>query len=87
MEKRVIYPNNNGGISILIPAMACGLTIEQIAQKDVPYGVPYLIVEADVIPSDRTYRNAWTADFSLPDGHGGGFVPEIVVESSPSEEV
>jgi hypothetical protein len=56
---RIIYPTPEGGVAILIPAADCGLTIEQIAAKDVPAGVPYSIVEASDIPSDRTFRNAW----------------------------
>ena len=67
--QRIIYPNETG-ISIIIPA-DCGLTIEQIAIKDVPAGVPFLIVDTATIPTDRTYRDAWTADFSTPDGVGG----------------
>lgn len=69
MTRRVIYPTDDGGIAILIPA-ECGLTIEQIAAKDVPTGKPYLIVDVSEIPEDRTYREAWAADFSNPDGVG-----------------
>ena len=56
---RIIYPTQEGGVAIIIPALDCGLTAEQIAAKDVPVGVPYKIVEADTIPTDRTFRNAW----------------------------
>lgn len=56
---RIIYPTPEGGVAIIIPAHECGLTVEQIAAKDVPPGVPFRIVEADTIPSDRTFRNAW----------------------------
>jgi hypothetical protein len=56
---RIIYPTTEGGVAIIIPAPECGLTIEQIAAKDVPAGVPYRIVEAAAIPTDRTFRNAW----------------------------
>lgn len=59
MNQRIIYPNDNGGVSVIIPAPECGLTIEQIAARDVPAGKPYKIVDATVIPSDRTFRNAW----------------------------
>lgn len=62
--KLIIYPNDNGGICILTPAPECGLSIEQIAAKDVPAGKPYKIVDAADIPADRTFRNAWTADFT-----------------------
>jgi hypothetical protein len=56
---RIIYPTPEGGVAIIIPAPECGLTIEQIAAKDVPAGTPYKVVDATDIPSDRTFRNAW----------------------------
>ena len=56
---RIIYPTPEGGVAIIIPAPGCGLTIEEIAAKDVPAGVPFRIVEADTIPEDRTFRAAW----------------------------
>ena len=59
MDKRIIYPNDDGGVSIIVPASECGLTIEEIATKDVPEGKPYKIVDVADIPSDRTFRNAW----------------------------
>ena len=70
MNKRIIYKNSDGTISIIIPT-DCGLTVEQIARKDVPTGLNYKIVDASEIPSDRTFRNAWTIDDSeLTDGVG-----------------
>lgn len=59
MNSRIIYPNDEGGVAVIIPAPECGLTIEQIAIKDVPAGKPYKIVDVADIPSDRTFRNAW----------------------------
>jgi hypothetical protein len=59
MNQRIIYPNDDGGVSIIVPAPECGLTIEEIAAKDVPAGKPYKIVDVSDIPSDRTFRNAW----------------------------
>ena len=59
MNQRIIFPTDDGGVAIVIPAPECGLTIEQIAAKDVPAGKPYQIVSVDDIPSDRTFRNAW----------------------------
>lgn len=58
MNKRIIYPTDNGGVAVIIPA-DCGLTIEQIAAKDVPAGKTYKIVDVSSIPSDRTFRDAW----------------------------
>lgn len=59
---RIIYPLPDGGVAIVIPAGE--LPIEQVAAKDVPAGVPYRIIDASEVPSDRTFRAAWTADFS-----------------------
>jgi hypothetical protein len=58
-DKRIIYPTDEGGVAVIVPAPECGLTIEQIAAKDVPPGKPYQIVDVSEIPSDRTWRNAW----------------------------
>ncbi len=69
MSYKIIYPNEIG-IAIVNPTGA--LSLIDTALKDVPAGVPYLIVEASEIPTDRTFRNAWEADFSNPDGYGLG---------------
>jgi hypothetical protein len=58
MNKRIIYQTEDGGVAIIVPA-DCGLTIEQIAAKDVPAGKQYKIVDVADIPTDRTFRNAW----------------------------
>lgn len=59
MNSRIIFENDEGGVSIIVPAPESGLTIEQIAAKDVPAGKPYQIVDVSEVPSDRTFRNAW----------------------------
>ena len=59
MDKRIVYTNDDGTISIIVPTDECGLTVEQIAEKDVPSGKTYNIVDVADIPSDRTFRNAW----------------------------
>jgi hypothetical protein len=51
---RIIYQNEAGGVSIIIPAESV-----ELALKDVPEGVEYKIVNASEIPSDRTFRAAW----------------------------
>lgn len=70
---KIIYKNQDGGISIIHPTVEALsiMTIEEIAKKDVPTGVAFAIVEDDFIPSDRTFRDAWTVDDSLlTDGVG-----------------
>jgi len=70
MTQRIIYQNESGGVAIITPC-DCGLTIEQIAAKDVPTGKPYKIVDASEIPTDRQWRNDWTVDEAdLTDGVG-----------------
>jgi hypothetical protein len=59
MNQRIIYPTDNGGVAVIIPADECGLTIEEIAAKDVPTGKAYKIVDIADIPTDRTFRGAW----------------------------
>jgi hypothetical protein len=60
MNSRILYPTEDGGVAVIIPAAECGLSIEQIAAKDVPAGKPYQIVDVADIPTDRTFRGAWT---------------------------
>lgn len=57
--KRIIYQTDDGGVAVIVPAAQCGLTIEQIAAKDVPSGKEYKIVDVADIPTDRTFRDAW----------------------------
>lgn len=57
--KRILFPNDEGGVSIIIPTESV-----EAAMKDIPSGKPYRIVDAADIPADREFRNAWTADFT-----------------------
>ena len=61
MTQRIIYPTDEGGVAVIIPAPEAlqTMTIEQIAAKDVPAGKPFKIVNTSDIPEDRTFRNAW----------------------------
>lgn len=56
-DKRVIYPNDEGGVSIIVPAP--GVTEEQVLLA-VPKGKAFQIVDVEDIPTDRTFRDAWT---------------------------
>ena len=62
MTQAIIYPQDNGTIALVIPTGE--LPIEQVAQKDVPAGKPFLIVPFDSIPEDHTFFGAWEADFT-----------------------
>lgn len=61
MEKRIVYQEPGQPVAILIPC-SCVLTLQEIGQKDVPPGVPFWIVNASAIPTDRTFRDAWELD-------------------------
>tara|TARA_R100000664_G_C2727135_1_gene118765 strand:- start:319 stop:564 length:246 start_codon:yes stop_codon:yes gene_type:complete len=70
-EKRIIYKSSNGSVRIIVPADNMDMTVEEIAQKDVPTGVKYKIVNKSEVSSDRTFRNAWDIDEAeLTDGTG-----------------
>ena len=82
--KRIIFQTIEDGIAIIVPTGK--LPIEEVARKDVPAGVPYKIIDTDDVPSDRTFRNAWEADMTNPDGHGIGadawFVEQAAKEAA-----
>jgi hypothetical protein len=68
MNKRILYTNAEGGLSVVIPAPADQRPGEseadflaRVALLAVPEGVAFEIVPVAVIPSDRTFRNAWRA--------------------------
>lgn len=62
-DPRIIYPTDEGGVAVLIPAPEWlaqeGNTLEALAAKDAPAGKPWKIVDAADIPTDRTFRAAW----------------------------
>jgi hypothetical protein len=71
---RIIYNQDNGVVAVIIPTPEAleKYGIQAIAIKDVPAGKPFKIMDASDIPSDRTFRAAWTvSDSELTDGVGG----------------
>ena len=68
---KIVYNRSDGGLSVIHPAPEWSGSMEELAQKDVPTGLKYLIVEDSFLPSDRTFRNAWEiAESELTDGVG-----------------
>ena len=57
--KRIIYKTEDNGVAVIIPVLNSGLTIEQIAEKDVPKNTPYMLIDVEDVPTDRTFRDAW----------------------------
>ena len=68
---RIFYPNDDGGVSIVVPSPHWMGTMEELAKRDIPKALKYKIVANSVIPSDRSFRNAWEVDEAeLTDGVG-----------------
>jgi hypothetical protein len=62
MSNAIIYPNESGGIALVLPTGE--IPIEDVITKDVPAGKPYHIVNYSDIPNDLTFFDAWEADFT-----------------------
>ena len=75
---RIIYKQDSGVLAVIIPALTAinpntgsAYTAKEIAEKDVPTGKKYKIIEDSDLPSNRNFRDAWTVDESdLTDGEG-----------------
>ena len=75
MKQVIIFKNDSGGVSVIYPTQEAIelFGIELIAQKDVPAGKPYKIIDATDLP-DRSQRNQWDIDEAdLTDGVGALF--------------
>ena len=57
----IIFKNLDGAILVFTPTQeALDLfTLDEIAQRVVPTGLKYLIVDPSAIPSDQTFRDTW----------------------------
>ena len=74
MTQVIIYLQDNSIPAVVMPTQEAldAHSIMAIAIKDVPAGKPFKIVDAADIPSDRTFRAAWTVSaLELTDGIGG----------------
>lgn len=67
---KILHPNSDGGISVTFPSNEWNGPIEELAKKVVAKGDKFKIVEDDVLPNDREFRDAWEWDFSDFDGYG-----------------
>ena len=84
MEKKIVFRTKEGGVAVITTAVDVTTeinpdtgqlwTYEDIAKKDVPTGYKYKIVENSEIPTDRSFRDAWTVDEAdLTDGVGADY--------------
>lgn len=56
--KVIIYPQDDGKVSVVIPAPEYADQIEAVAYKDVPKGKPWRIIDYEDLPS-RDFRDLW----------------------------
>ena len=59
-DYRFIFQNDRGTITIVSPADNCSLTLDEIKAKDCPSDRPVYTVNKSEVPTDRSFRNAWT---------------------------
>ena len=59
-DYRFVYVRDDGGVTVVTPADNCPLTLEQIKDKDCPKDRTVYTVNKSEIPTDRSFRNAWT---------------------------
>jgi hypothetical protein len=59
-DTRFLYTDDDGNLVIVCPADNCDLTLEQIKDKDCPKDKTIYTVDKSAIPTDRSFRNAWT---------------------------
>jgi hypothetical protein len=65
---KILY-NDNEGLKILTPAI--DIDIKIIADKDVPKGLLYKIIDDSLLP-DRSTRSSWEADINESNCDGIG---------------
>tara|TARA_R100000654_G_scaffold63850_1_gene91201 strand:- start:1230 stop:1433 length:204 start_codon:yes stop_codon:yes gene_type:complete len=59
-DSRLVYTDDDGNVCIVVPADNSKLTLEQIKAKVCPSGKTVYTVDKSAIPTDRSFRNAWT---------------------------
>ena len=59
-DTRFIYTDDNGNVCIVCPADNCTLTLDEIKAKGCPSGKTVYTVNKSAIPTDRSFRDAWT---------------------------
>lgn len=57
----IIFRNNDSSVGLIIPTEKAleQYSIYQIADKDVPVGLKYKVIDSGILP-DPTFRDAWT---------------------------
>jgi len=72
MSQVIIYPLPNNSIAIVSPTGM--IPLEETAKKDIPFGIPYLLIDDSILPIEHDdLFEAWEADFSEPHGVGADY--------------
>jgi hypothetical protein len=77
--KRIIF--NNQTLCIMTPAIDVDIKI--LADKDVPAGVLYKIIDAGELPTDRSTRNFWEYGINESNADGIGLTIEEFAKKYP----
>lgn len=64
MSQIIVFKNPDGSCGVVHPSPNAGISIEEIAKKDVPARLPFRITHINNLPKDRYFRGAWTDDNS-----------------------
>lgn len=75
MSQVVIYKQDGGTTAVIYPTQSAiaRLGITGVANKHVPAGKPYKIIDDAQLPATRELRDTWTVDEAeLTDGVGNG---------------
>lgn len=75
--QQVIIFKINGKVALMSVATNIGLTILEIGKKDVPYGIPFWIVDVADLPFDQPIES-WVIneeDMVAPSGYGERVTP------------
>ena len=68
---KIVYKTPESEVSVICATQEWSGTMEELAQKDVPTGLKFKIVEDSFFPTDQTFRDAWEIDEAeLTDGVG-----------------
>jgi hypothetical protein len=77
---KIIF-NDNEGLKILTPAIEIDPVI--LGEKDVPSGLKFKVIDDSDLPSDRTYRSAWTYEITDTNKDGVGLTKEQFYSKYP----
>jgi hypothetical protein len=70
MVKKIIWERPEGGLSVttLVKPNPTTSDLTRSANRDIPKGIKYKIIDDTDLPSDRYFRDAWEGDFTSSDG-------------------